>query len=192
MTAVSVMAPLSLPLLLLAVLLLPAVAHCWTPLGPSHNGGVRETLREPAAGVKPNILFLLVDVREANTRPPPPASQPACLPACLPVPALLLLPRRCVCHSRICPCRRRATATRRANPKRSGTQEADACVPSSPPAQTAPNRGAAALRCTDRVSACRVHPLQDFGWANAGWHDHDTKEVQTPSMVGKRHFWRHL
>ena len=84
--SMTVMAPLSLPLLLLAVLLLPAVAHCWTPLGPSHNGGVRETLREPAAGVKPNILFLLVDVREANTRPQPasqPASQAACLPACL-------------------------------------------------------------------------------------------------------------
>ncbi len=47
----------------LLLLLLPAAVHCWTPLGASHNGGVKETLTQPAAGLKPNILFLLVDVR---------------------------------------------------------------------------------------------------------------------------------
>jgi hypothetical protein len=52
--------PLLLPVVV--VLLLPAVVHCWAPLDASHNGGVRETLTQPAAGVKPNILFLLVDV----------------------------------------------------------------------------------------------------------------------------------
>ena len=46
----------------LLLLLLPvALTHCWTPLDASHNGGVAETLTQPAAGVKPHILFLLVD-----------------------------------------------------------------------------------------------------------------------------------
>ena len=48
---------------LLLLLLFPAAVRCWTPLEASHNGGVKEILTQPAAGLKPNILFLLIDVR---------------------------------------------------------------------------------------------------------------------------------
>ena len=73
---------LLLVVLVLLLLSLPAAVHCWTPLDASHNGGIKETLTQPAAGLKPNILFLLVDVRVQQMQLPPvaPAASTATLP----------------------------------------------------------------------------------------------------------------
>ena len=53
------MAPRALLGGLLPLLLTPPTLG-WTPFDASHNGGGPEQLTVPAAGVKPNVLFLLV------------------------------------------------------------------------------------------------------------------------------------